>query len=81
MATSNPAYRTNASYPLAHAFPEVIDLMVRVLTIQGASAISSFEDGLVTAPDGVSDDEYWWQLAEENSQVYIRRVRILATGI
>lgn len=81
LATSNPAYRTNASSPLAQAFPEVIDLMVRVLTIQGASAISSFEDGLVTAPDGVSDDEYWWQLAEENSQVYIRRVRILATGI
>ena len=79
LATSNPAYRTNASSPLAQAFPEVIDLMVRVLTIQGA--ISSFEDGLVTAPDGVSDDEYWWQLAEENSQVYIRRVRILATGI
>ena len=80
-ATSNPAYRTNASHPLAHAFPEVIDLMVRVLTIQGASAISSFEDGLITAPDGVSKEEYWWQLAEENSQVYIRRVRILATGI
>ncbi|MBT4667202.1 MAG: prepilin-type N-terminal cleavage/methylation domain-containing protein [Opitutae bacterium] len=81
LASSNPAYRTNTTYPLAHAFPEVVDVMVRVLTTQGASAISSFEDGLVTAPDGVSDEEYWWQLAEENSQVYIRRVRILATGI
>jgi hypothetical protein len=81
LATSNPEYRTNSSYPLAHAFPEVIDLMVRVLTTPGASVISSFEDGLVTAPDGFSDEEYWWQLAEENSQVYIRRVRILASGI
>jgi prepilin-type N-terminal cleavage/methylation domain-containing protein len=81
LASSNPAYRTNTVYPIAHAFPEVIDVMVRVLTTQGASAISSFEDGLITAPDGVSDEEHWWRLAEENSQVYIRRVRILATGI
>jgi len=81
LASANPAYRTNTAYPLAHAFPEVVDVMVRVLTTQGASAISSFEDGLISAPDGVSDEEYWWQLAEENSQVYIRRVRILATGI
>ena len=81
LASANPTYRTNTAYPLAHAFPEVVDVMVRVLTTQGASAISSLEDGLITAPDGVSDEEYWWQLAEENSQVYIRRVRILATGI
>ena len=80
-ATSNPTYRTNTDNPLAYAFPDVIDIMVRVLTSEGASAIADYEDGLISSPADISPEDYWWQLAEEHSQIYVRRVRILASGI
>ena len=81
LATSNPTYRKNLDNPLSYAFPDVIDVMVRVLTAGGADAIANFEEGLISSPSGVSDEDYWWQLAEENSFVYIRRIRVLASGI
>ena len=80
LATNNPTYRTNANEQL-YAFPEVVDIMVRILTTEGASAISAYEEGLVKAPDGFSSDEYWWDIAERNSEVYVRRIRVLPSGI
>lgn len=80
LATNNPTYRTDANEGL-YAFPEVVDIMVRILTTEGASAISAYEEGLVTAPDGFSQDEYWWDIAERNSEVYVRRIRVLPSGI
>jgi hypothetical protein len=64
-----------------HAFPEVVDVMVRILTTEGASAISAYEEGLIPVPEGFSEDEYWWELAEGNSEVYVRRIRVLPSGI
>jgi hypothetical protein len=64
-----------------YAFPEVVDVMIRILTTEGASAISAFEEGLIPTPDGFSPEEYWWVLAEKNSEIYIRRIKILANGI
>jgi hypothetical protein len=55
--------------------------MIRILTTEGASAISAFEEGLIPTPDGFSPEEYWWVLAEKNSEIYIRRIKILANGI
>jgi hypothetical protein len=55
--------------------------MVRILTTEGASAISAFEDGLIPTPKGISQQDYWWELAEQNSEVYIRRIRIFGSGI
>jgi prepilin-type N-terminal cleavage/methylation domain-containing protein len=80
LATSNATYRTNPNSDL-YAFPEVVDAMVRVLTTEGASAISAFEAGLIPVPDGFSQDEYWWELAERHSEVYVRRIRVLPSGI
>lgn len=80
LSTSNSAYRLKTNDKL-YAFPEVIDVMVRILTTQGASAILAFEEGLTPVPDGFSADEYWWELAERNSEVYIRRIRVLPSGI
>jgi prepilin-type N-terminal cleavage/methylation domain-containing protein len=80
LATSNATYRTNANEEL-YAFPEVVDVMVRILTTEGASAISAYEEGLISAPDGFSPDEYWWNIAERNSEVYVRRIRVLPSGI
>ncbi|MBT3635939.1 MAG: type II secretion system protein [Opitutae bacterium] len=78
LSTSNPAASSIGS---PHAFPEVVDVMVRILTTEGASAISAFEEGLIPVPDGFSEDEYWWELAEGNSEVYVRRIRVLPSGI
>ncbi|MBN38728.1 MAG: hypothetical protein CMI29_09725 [Opitutae bacterium] len=77
LSTSDPASGTRSP----HAFPEVVDVMVRILTMEGASVISAFEEGLIPVPEDFSEDEYWWELAEGNSDVYVRRVRVLPSGI
>jgi hypothetical protein len=51
------------------------------MTIEGASAISAYEEGLIPTPKGMSPQEYWWELAEKNSEVYVRRIRIFPAGI
>lgn len=55
--------------------------MVRILTTEGASAISAYEEGLIPTPSGKNPDEYWWEIAEKNSEVYTRRVRVIPSGI
>ena len=80
-ATSNPSYRTSGKTNQHYLFPDVIDVMVRILTTEGASAISAYEEGLIPPPQSSSAEEYWWELAEKNSEVYIRRIRIFSSGI
>ena len=80
-ATSSLKYRTSGKPSKNYSFPEVIDVMVRVLTAEGASAISAYEEGLIPSPEGFTPEEYWWKLAEENSEVYIRRIRVFSSGI
>lgn len=81
-ATNNPNYIGETGKPSKYSkFPEVIDVMIRILSSEGASAISAFEDGLIPPPNGFSPDEYWWELAEKNSEVYVRRIRVFASGI
>ena len=36
---------------------------------------------LIPTPSGKNPDEYWWEIAEKNSEVYTRRVRVIPTGI
>lgn len=68
----SPASATGATDP----FPEVADIMVRVLTDEGAGVIAGYEANpqRITAPVGVTAQNYWWQLALANSQVFTRRV-------
>ena len=82
-ATSNPNYQIDSekrSYG-GYAFPDVIDVMIRVLTAEGASALATYEEGLIPPPEGKDPGDYWWELVEQNSEVYIRRIRIFAEGI
>ena len=68
--------------PLFCSFPDVVDIMIRVLTSEGARVISAFEEGILPLPSDVSDEgEFWWKLADENSEVFIRRIRIQAKGL
>jgi type II secretory pathway pseudopilin PulG len=80
-ATSNTNYRASGKPSRLYAFPEVIDVMVRILTTEGASAISAYEEGLIPTPSGKNPDEYWWEIAEKNSEVYTRRVRVIPSGV
>ncbi len=61
---------------MRYGFPQVVDVFLRVLTPDGARQIDALERGLMTPPDGLSTAEYWWQLAEQNSQVFTRRVSV-----
>ncbi len=68
-------YRT-LNHPF-HSFPDVIDVMVRILTAEGARTIEAFEKGVL--PETETRD--WWSIAEEHSQVYFRRIMIQGRGI
>ena len=56
-------------------FPRVADVMIRVLSEEGARAIENIEmaSSAVGRPVGVSDSEWWWSVVETHSRVYIRR--------
>lgn len=60
----------------ADAFPTCADVMIRVLTEEGAARLSALERGLAPVPPGYAgrEGEWWWSLAEAHSQVYVRRV-------
>lgn len=58
-------------------FPEMAEVMVRILTDEGARLLAAFEANpqRVARPGNVaSDAQYWWQLVLANSQVYTRRI-------
>jgi prepilin-type N-terminal cleavage/methylation domain-containing protein len=59
-------------------FPDVVDVMIRVLTEEGAKAIEAIESGagIVVRPDGSTDEQWWWSVAEANSRVYVRRIQL-----
>jgi prepilin-type N-terminal cleavage/methylation domain-containing protein len=80
-STSNSNYHEDKQKKYLHAFPDVIDVMVRVLTAEGSSALSAYEEGLIPPSEEMNEDEYWWYLVEQNSEVYTRRVRIFSEGI
>lgn len=62
-------YRAQASPTgdrLRHGFPAVADVMLRVLTDEGARQIAALEAGQVTGD--------WWAIATANSRVFTRRI-------
>lgn len=63
---------------LTDEFPEEAEIMIRVLTDEGAAQIAAFETGRLTLPAGRSAAQYWWDIAVAKSQVFTRRVIIRA---
>ncbi len=61
-----------------HAWPEVVEVMIRVLTDEGARLIAAHEAGRLQPPSGVAPGDYWWTLAEAHSEVFVRRVEIIS---
>ena len=67
----------------ADSFPQVVDIMVRILTSEGASVIALFEEGKLPVPSSFTGntEDYWWELAEENSDVFVRRIKVFSNGV
>jgi len=58
-------------------FPDVADVLIRVLTEQGAQFLDQFENArpsIARPADIATDAEWWWSIAESNSRVYVRRM-------
>jgi type II secretory pathway pseudopilin PulG len=61
----------------ATRFPEVADVMLRVLTEEGAGLIAAMEEERVARPpEFASDAAWWWAVAEAHSQAVVRRVEL-----
>jgi prepilin-type N-terminal cleavage/methylation domain-containing protein len=69
---NTPADSSNYNF----VFPDVVDVMVRILTDEGARLIALYEtaNSPLSLPAGVNAQQYWWQLATANSQVFTRRI-------
>jgi type II secretory pathway pseudopilin PulG len=71
------AARDAGGAPDASRFPEVADVMVRILSTQGAALLDEIENGnghIVRPSNYTSDAEWWWGIVEKNSAVYVRRI-------
>lgn len=61
------------------SFPAVADVMVRVLTEEGAKLLDGMEnhaEALVRPSDFASDAAWWWAVVEAHSRVVVRRIEI-----
>jgi len=63
------------------AFPDTAEVMIRVLTEDGARLIAAYEAGRLRPPAGVTPADYWWRLAEANSRVFTARIAIAVRPI
>jgi prepilin-type N-terminal cleavage/methylation domain-containing protein len=60
-------------------FPNMADVMVRILTERGAALLSEMENGngRLTRPAVYASDAEWsWAVVEANSRIYTRRVEV-----
>lgn len=67
--------------PDAERMPEVADIMLRILTDEGAVRIAALESGLVARPpEFATDAGWWWAVAEMYSRVFVRRIELKGGG-
>lgn len=56
-------------------FPDVIDVMVRIMTEEGAAQLENMENGRINRPaQYATDAEWWWAVVEANSKVFVDRI-------
>ena len=76
---SLPSTTPITSGNFSNLFPDVIDVMLRVLTDDGAALIANIEKNqtpALTVPIKYNSNaqQWWWGVAQENSRVYTRRI-------
>ena len=75
--TSNSTFTWDAS--ASGNFPVVADVMVRILTEEGAKLVAAMENGAMSRPDEFATDAaWWWAVVEANSRVVVRRIEMKA---
>lgn len=83
-ADLNHVARDSGAAADATRIPEVADVMLRILTEQGATLLAQIESGggrITRPPDYASDAEWWWGVVEANSRVYTRRIEIKGVAL
>lgn len=80
-ATTDPAAVPPgyAGRPVVRAWPAAAEVMVRVLTEEGARLVDNHESGRTSGPAGVPYADHWWRLVEAHSHVYVRRIELRGT--
>ncbi len=63
----------------SYGFPTVVEVMVRILTPEGLQILQSYEED--PARFGGAAVGKWWDLAEANSKVFVRRIEIKSTAL
>jgi type II secretory pathway pseudopilin PulG len=63
----------------SYGYPSVVEIMVRILTPEGIQIIQSYEQA--PARFGGASASKWWELAEANSKVYVRRIEIRSSAL
>lgn len=73
----------NGTAATGDRFPEVADVMVRILTEEGAAMLDNLEHGRLAAKPAQyrDNDAWWWGVVEEHSQVFVRRVVLKGGGL
>ena len=62
-------------------YPDYVEVMIRILSDEGARIIAAYENGDQLAPDATTQSErdaYWWTLAEQHSTVFIDTIPLPA---
>ncbi len=67
--------------PVTRGQPHAFEVMVRILTEEGARLIWNLESGRVPVPPGSIFAEHWWQLAEKHSHIHVRQIVPRAAGL
>jgi prepilin-type N-terminal cleavage/methylation domain-containing protein len=70
---------TAPNYNARFLRPDVVDVMLRILTEEGAALIANMERNqtpALTVPQKYNSNvqQWWWGVAQENSRVYTRRI-------
>lgn len=62
-------------------FPVVADILVRILSEEGAAQIEAMETGRVQRPaEFATDAAWWWSVVEANSAVFTRRIEVMGVA-
>lgn len=76
-AALNTSGETGATGTDPVGYPDYVEVMVRILTDEGARILAAFENGDIVAPSAsgaaptqAEKDAYWWTITEQNSVVY-----------
>ena len=73
------AARDAGSAADSNRYPDAADIMLRVLTDEGARILDAMErsGSTVGRPAAyASDAEWWWAVVEVNSRVFVRRIEL-----